>query len=249
MNNTTIQLFIIFLLFILFFGIIIYFTPIKKWFEIKKLSSIKNLRKSIGLSIEHGKGLHISLGKSNLNNIHGAASFIGLTTLKQIIDQSILSDQPPVTTCGSGEVSLLAQARHRSISKERSSTGTSESSNVYLTGPTNMSYISGTMPLSSDQNLSTQVLVGNIGPEIGLLIDASERKKNFTLAATDSLEGQAVSFVCSDEVLIGEEIFSLPAQLENKYVFTISLLIQDILRWSIIIVIFLIALLKISGIL
>lgn len=249
MSNTVLPFFLMFILIILIAGAIFYFTPLKHRFEIKKSISLINLRKSIGLSIEHGKGLHISLGKSELQNIHGAASLIGLETLNQIIDQSILSDNPPVTTSGSGDLTFLAQTQHENVVNDKSGAVSDFHSNAYLSGATNYSYIAGAIPPSSDDTLSTQIFVGNIGSEIGLLIDSNNKKKHFSLAATDSLEGQSVSYVCSNEALIGEEIFAIPAQMSNKPIYKVSLLIQDLLRWVIIAIIIIVLILKLGGIL
>jgi hypothetical protein len=249
MSNTALPFFLMFILIILIAGTIFYFTSLKNRFDINKSKSLINLRKSIGLSIEHGKGLHVSLGKSDLLNIHGAASLIGLETLNQIIDQSILSDNPPVTTAGSGDLTLMAQSQHENVLNDKSSPASDFHSNAYLSGATNYSYIAGAIPPSSDDTLSTQIFVGNIGPEIGLLIDSNNKKKHFSLAATDSLEGQSVGYVCSEEALIGEEIFAIPAQMSNSTIFKVSLLIQDLLRWIVITIIIIVLILKLGGIL
>lgn len=249
MSNTVLPFFLMFILIILIVGFIFYFTSLRNRFEIKKSDSLINLRKSVGLSIEHGKGLHVSLGKSDLNNIHGAASFIGLETLNQIIDQSILSDNPPVTTAGSGDLTLLAQSQHQNVLNDKSSGGSDFVSSAYLSGATNLSYIAGAIPPSSNETLSTQIFAGNIGPEIGLLIDSNNKKNHFSLAATDSLEGQSVSYACSEEVLIGEEIFAIPAQMSDEKMFKVSLLIQDVLRWFIIAIILIVLILKFGGVL
>jgi hypothetical protein len=249
MSSTSLSFFLIFIIIILIAGSILYFSSIKNRLEIKKYSSILNLRKSIGLSIEHGKGLHISLGKSDLNNIHGAASFVGLETLNQIIDQSILSDNPPVTTAGSGDLTLLAQSKLQNVLIDKSSSTSDFHSHAYLSGATNLSYIAGVIPPSSDDDLSTQIFVGNIGPEIGLLLDANQKKSHFSLVATDSLEGQSVSYAFSDDALIGEEIFAIPAQISNKSLFKVSLLIQDLLRWLVIAIILFVLFFKFVGLL
>lgn len=249
MSNTVLPFFLMFILIILILGSIFYFTSIKQRFEIKKNRSLTNLKKSIGLSIEHGKGLHISLGKSSLMNIHGAASLIGLDTLDNIIDQSILSDNPPVTTAGAGDLTLLAQSQHLNVINDKSNPSSDSHSSAYLSGATNLSYISGAIPPSSDDALSTQIFVGNFGPEIGLLLDANNKKNHFSLAATDSLEGQSVSFASSEDALIGEEIFSLPAQMSDKTILEVSLLIQDVLRWLVIVIIIIVIILKFGGVL
>jgi len=249
MTNTTLPFFLVLILIILIAGSIFHFSSIKDRFDIRKNPSLLNLHKSIGLSIEHGKGLHISLGKSDLNNIHGAASLIGLETLNQIIDQSILSDNPPVTTVGSGDLALLAQNKHQNVIIDKSSSPSDLQSHAYLSGATNLSYIAGVIPPSSDEDLSTQIFVGNIGPEIGLLLDANQKKNHYSLPATDSLEGQSVSFAYSDDALIGEEIFSIPAQMSNNSIFKVSLLIQDLLRWLVIAIILFVLFFKFVGLL
>lgn len=249
MSSTTLSFFLIFIIIILIAGSIIYFSSIKNRFEIRNYSSILNLRKSIGLSIEHGKGLHISLGKSDLNNIHGAASLVALETLNQIIDQSILSDNPPVTTAGSGDLTLLAQTKHQNVLIDKSSSTSDFQSHAYLSGATNLSYIAGVIPPSSDEALSTQIFVGNIGPEIGLLLDANQKKSHFSLPATDSLEGQSVSYVFSEDAIIGEEIFAIPAQISKNSIFKVSLLIQDLLRWLVIAIILFVLFFKLVGLL
>ncbi len=249
MSSTSLSFFLIFIIIVLIAGSIFYFSSLKNRLDIRKYSSILNLRKSIGLSIEHGRGLHISLGKSDLNNIHGAASFVGLETLNQIIDQSILSDNPPVTTAGSGDLTLLAQSKLQNVLIDKSSSTSDFHSNAYLSGATNLSYIAGLIPPSTDENLSTQIFVGNIGPEIGLLLDANQKKSHFSLAATDSLEGQSVSYAYSDDALIGEEIFAIPAQISNKPIFKVSLLIQDLLRWLVIAIILFVLFFKLVGLL
>jgi hypothetical protein len=248
MSNSVIWFFGIFIIFISICGAVIYLTPIKKYFTLKNLPSINRLKKSIGLSIEDGKGIHLSIGKSNLNNFHGAASLIGLETMDKILDQSLLSDNPPITTSGSGDIALLAQTKLSNFLNEKTSISHSTSSTAFLTGPTNMSYIAGAIPTSSRDELATQIFVGNFGPEIGLLLHAGNQKNHFSLSATDDLEGQAVSYVCSDESLLGDQIFSIPTRLGLDKNQTHQLIFHDFLRWLVVFLILFLVLLKIIGI-
>jgi hypothetical protein len=249
MSSTIISFFLIFIIIILIAGSVFYFSSIKNRFDIRKYSSILNLRKSIGLSIEHGKGLHISLGKSDLQNIHGAASLVALETLNLIIDQSILSDNPPVATAGSGDLTLLAQSKDQNMLIDKANSTSDFHSHAYLSGATNLSYIAGCIPPSTDEDLSTQIFIGNIGSEIGLLLDANQKKNHFSLPATDSLEGQSVSYAFSDDALLGEELFAIPAQVSNNSIFKVSLLIQDLLRWLVIVIIIIVLFFKFVGLL
>ncbi|HSM23587.1 MAG TPA: hypothetical protein VK856_01845 [Anaerolineaceae bacterium] len=248
MNNSLLFIFFLLLIFLLIAGIILYLTPIKKYFLVKLLPSINRLRNSIGLSIENGQGVHISVGRANLSNVNGAASLIGLETLDKILDQSVLSDNPPTITSGSGEIALMSQSKIEEFLKDKSRISHSSIPHAYLSGPTKMSFIAGAISPSSKKDLSSQILVGNFGAEIGLALHAANQRHHFTLSATDALEGQSVSYVYSEEALIGDQIFSIPDQLGREKHHFVSTILLDILRWLIIVFILLLAFLKILGI-
>lgn len=248
MDNTSL-IFIIFIFSLLIVCLIVAFTSIKNHFEFKEKSSVTNLNKSIEYSVEDGKGVHLSVGKSDLNNIHGAASLIGLETSKNILAQSGLSDTSPVITSGSGDISLLTQtaAAHSTIHKSKF--GQISEPQEYLAGPTNMSFIAGIIPSSSNQNLSSQLFIGNFGPEIGLVLHESKKKHHFSFTATDDLAGQSISYINSDETILGDQIFSISSQITHKSSNFTMAIIQDIFRWFISLAIILLVFLKLLGIL
>jgi hypothetical protein len=97
-----------------------------------------------------------------------------------------------------------------------------------------MAYIAGTLPIIRNERVSTNILVGNIGPEAALLADASDHQNAFMLAASDAMATQAALYATADETLIGEELFALPAYLQAGAVYSTSLRLQDILRWVVI---------------
>jgi hypothetical protein len=61
--------------------------------------------------------------------------------------------------------------------------------------------------------------------------------------------GQAVSYAMADEIVFGEDIFAIPANLENSTSQNASLQTQDFLRILAIIIIIFTSLLKLVGIL
>ncbi len=248
MDNTSLLL-IILIFSLLLVGLIVGLTSMKNFFEFKKKSSVTNLKKSIEYSVENGKGVHLSIGKSDLSNFHGSASLIGFEASKNIISQSGLSDTSPVITSGSGDISLLSQTVVAHSDFNKSKFGQISQPQEYLAGPTNMSFIAGIIPPASNQNLSSQLFIGNFGPEIGLALYENKKKHNFTFTATDDLAGQSVGFVNSDETILGDQIFSIPGQFTNKPSNFILVIIQDVFRWIISIVIILIVFLKLLGIL
>ena len=91
-------------------------------------------------------------------------------------------------------------------------------------------------------------MIGNFGPEVGLLTQASAQQRAFTLAASDALPATAVLYASANDVLIGEDLYAVPAYLNAGPVYTASLRVQDILRWVIIATLIAGAILKILGV-
>jgi hypothetical protein len=98
------------------------------------------------------------------------------------------------------------------------------------------------------ERVNTNILLGNFGPEVALLTEASDLQNAFTLAASDALATQAVLYATAQEPLIGEELFAVPAYLQAGPVYQASLQVQDILRWVVIVLLILTALLAVVGI-
>jgi hypothetical protein len=86
-----------------------------------------------------------------------------------------------------------------------------------------------------DENVSTSVLMGSFGVEIGLLTDAAERQGSFTLAGSDNITAQAVAYASAQEPLVGEELFAAGAYTDAGPMHSASLTVQGVLRWLIIV--------------
>ena len=82
--------------------------------------------------------------------------------------------------------------------------------------------------------VSTNLVVGNFGPEVAFMSDAADKEGTFILGASDALAGQAVLFATAEETLIGEETFAPAAYLDRGAFQTASLRTQDVLRWVLI---------------
>jgi hypothetical protein len=175
----------------------------------------------------------------------------GLTLLRRLAELTQASDLPPIATSGDAALAILSQDTLKTASRA-SSQGVYDPTAGRLTGLTPFSYAAGTIPAIRDENISANVLMGNFGVEAALLAEASERANAFTLAASDNLAGQAVLYATAQEPLIGEELYAAGAYMDAGPLHTASLRVQDILRWLIIAVILvgaLIQLLRAVGIL
>lgn len=213
----------------------------------RPIAGLQRLRRALGLAVENGTRLHISLGKASGISTSNAASLAALSTLERVAQLSSVSDRPPVATTGDGALSILSQDTLRAAYRAMNALDQFDLNRGRLTGVTPFSYVAGTLPVVHNEAVSTNILIGNLGPEAALLAEASERERAFTLAASDSLPGQAVFYAVAEEVLIGEEVYALPAYLQAGPIHRASLRVQDILRWVVIGLVVAGALLRVLG--
>jgi hypothetical protein len=92
---------------------------------------------------------------------------------------SSVSDRPPVATSGDGTLALLSQDTLRAAYRIANIPEQYDPVQSRLTGPTSFSYVAGTLPGIHDERVSANILVGNFGPEIGLMLDAADREGRF----------------------------------------------------------------------
>ena len=214
----------------------------------RSIQGILRLRRAIGLAVEDGKRLHVSLGESSLTGSSSAAGLVALSTLERIASLSIISDRPPVATSGEGSLSILSQDTLRVAYRDGNAIEQYDPDRGRLTGVTPFSYAAGAIPVIHDEQVSANVFAGNFGPEVGLMAEAGHQARSFVVAASDSLPAQAVIYATAGEPLIGEELFAVPAYLQAGPFHQASLQVQDILRWLVIVLILVGIILKLMGI-
>ena len=216
-------------------------------FAFREINSFKLIRRSISMLVEDGSRLHVSLGRGSLLTPFGAAALAGLSLLRQLAETTSTGDRPPIATTGDGVVNLLAQetlrTAHETIQKEKPF----NPDQGRMTGMTPFSYAAGVIPYIGDEQVSTNVLIGNYGVEIALLTEAAEREGAAVVAASDNLPAQAVLYATTPGSLIGEELFAAGAYHQAGNFHSSSLVVQDILRWILILVILAGIVLKLVG--
>jgi hypothetical protein len=214
----------------------------------RDIPAITHLRQAVGLVVEDGSRLHVSLGRGALTTPQSASALAGLALLRRLADLTSAGDQPPIVTSGEPTLAILSQDTLQAAEKF-SDRAAFDLSAGRLTGLTPFSYAAGAIPAIRDENVSANLLMGNFGVEVALLTDAVERENTFVLAGSDNLTAQAVIYASAQESLIGEEIYAAGAYVESGPLHTASLTVQDILRWLIIAVILVGALLTLAGVL
>jgi hypothetical protein len=216
---------------------------------LREIPAFERLKRSVGLAVEAGQRLHVSLGRGQFNGLEAASATIGLTVLGRVARTASVSDRPPVATSGEGTLMILSQDTLGSTYRTMGVGAQYDPATAQLTGVTPFSYAAGVMPVLFDQGVSTSFLGGHFGSEVALITDAADRTGGLTLAGSNNIPGQAVLYASAEEPLIGEELYAAGAYLNAGVSHFASILAQDTLRWLIILAILGGAVLKFMGVL
>jgi hypothetical protein len=228
--------------------LILTFAQRKSSTKLRSISALTRLYRSIGLSVEDGTGLHVTIGHGGLLTARGGPALAGLAMLRYLAERTSVSDRPPIATTGDPALALLAQDTLQAGYQAAAAEEIYEPTTGRLTGMSPFSFAAGAMPILSDEHISANIMIGHFGPEAGLLTDAAERNHAPTIGASDDLAAQAVLFASTQEPLIGEELYAAGAYLGAGSTHSASLTVQDILRWVVIIALIVGAAAKLLGV-
>jgi hypothetical protein len=237
---------------LVFLALIVLFIVYERSHQGRPLRSIPafdRFKREIGLAVEAGKRLHISLGRGTLTGQEAASALVGLQVLERVSRTASISDRPPVTTSGDGSLAILSQDTTRSVFRSIGSESQYDPSAGRMSGLTPFAYAAGTIPVILDEQVAATIIAGHLGSEVALITDVSERNGSLTLAGSDNLSAQAVIYATAEEPLIGEELYAAGAYLNAGAAHQASLRAQDIIRWVLIIIILAGAALKLINLL
>lgn len=202
--------------------------------NLREIPALTRLYRTLGLSMEDGTRLHISLGRGSLLDAYGGSALAGLAMLRHIAERTSVSDKPSIASAGDATLGLLAQdtlqAGYQAAGVEELYVPTTGR----VTGLSPFGFAAGAMNIAQTENVSANIMIGHFGSEAGLLAEASDRESVVMIGASDDLAGQAVLFASTQDALIGEELFATGAYLGAGPSHKASLTVQDILRWLVI---------------
>jgi len=213
----------------------------------RNIPAFTRLKRAIGISVEDGTRLHISLGRSGLQSPEAAPGLAGLAMLRHLSEQTSASDNPPVVTSGAADLAILSRDTLQAGYKAAGAEDIYSPATGRLTGLTPFSFAAGAIPSMRDENVSSNVLIGHFGPEVALLTDTAERSNSPAVAATVDPAAQSILYASVDEPLIGEELFAAGAYSDAGRAHQASLQVQDILRWGLILILLVGSALRLVG--
>jgi hypothetical protein len=205
--------------------------------QLRQISAFDKLRQAIGLAMEAGSRLHISLGRGTITGPESAAAFVGLSMLEHMARSASTGDKPPIITTGDPVLAILAQDTLKTTYQDIGLIHQFDRTSAQLSGISPFSYSGGALTVVRDKSTATSILIGSFGTEVALLTDASERSGNLTLAGTDDISAQAILYATAHEPLIGEELYAGGAYVQAGEIHVASLRAQDMIRWLLITII------------
>jgi Domain of unknown function (DUF6754) len=209
--------------------------------------ALARLYRAVGLSVEDGTRLLIGLGGASLLTRNGGSALAGLGLLHDVARETSVSDRPPVAVAGEASLALLAQDALQAGFRAAGAPEFFQPTSGRLAGMTPFSSAAATIPMLTDEHVSAAGLIGHFGVEAALMSDAAERAGIALTGAADDPAAQAALFASASEALIGEEIFAASAYVGGRPAHVASLVVQDVLRWLIILGIVCAAGLKVLG--
>ena len=150
--------------------------------ELRDIPAFNRLVRGVGLAVEAGQRLHLSLGHGGVSGPQGASTLVGLSMLQRIARAASISDKPPVATSGEATQAILSQDTLSSAYSMIGAGDQYDPASGQLSGVTPFSYAAGALPVIYDQEVSINVLAGSFGSEVALITDAAERKGITSLA-------------------------------------------------------------------
>lgn len=214
----------------------------------RKIEAYERLNRAVGLAVEGGTRLHVSIGRGNLFTARWGSALAGLAMLRRLTERTSISDHPPVVTSGDASLAILSQDTLQSGYRAAGAEDQYRFTTGRLTGLTPFAFAAGTIPVMRDENVSANVVIGDLGLEAALLAEVADSQETDLIAASDNLTAQSVLYASSQEPLIGEELFAAGAYLGAGASHEASLQAQDVLRWLVILAILGGAALKFLGI-
>jgi hypothetical protein len=199
----------------------------------RSIPAFRILNQMMGKSVEQGRALHITLGEGGVTGRHSTIGFCGLSTLGNLSRVSLIADKPAVCTSGDGGLVLLSKDVLNQAYRQALKLSIFQRAQARLTGATPGAYITGTLIALFDESFSGSVLIGDFN-NLAVLLTGLPFHDHASLAATDNLEIQTSFYACSDESLLGEDVYATGAYTAPNPSRSASLVTQDVLRWMII---------------
>ena len=236
LTDSIIVVFSISILLLTLFLIAIFSRRRKSPFPLRRIAAYERVAGMIGRAIEADRPLHLSLGSAGIGGANTLLALAGAEMAYQISLQAAIGDQSPIVTTSEASTLPLAQTTLRDAYRTRNLANRYRftSARWYPSGSRSLAFAAAITAMMSDDRVAGNVMTGSYGPELALILTASQRHRAPSIAVSNQLSGQAVAMAMADYPLIGEEIFVSTPYLDKEGARSSEAVVMDVLRWLLI---------------
>ncbi len=204
---------------------------------LRPLSAVAQLKSFVGESIEASRPLHLSLGNTTIGGGDTLLTLVGADFLYSSARQLAIGDTPPiVTTSETASLSIGRDILRRAYAHTGRIPFRPLNVRWFPAGGNGIAFAGAVTALQKDDKLAGNVLVGNYGSELALILWASQRHKRANIAHSARLEGQAVAFAMADSYLLGEELFAVSGYTIQDSGLVNRVVVMDVVRFLMVLV-------------
>jgi len=204
------------------------------------------IRRRIADSLEESAPIHLDIGHSSEGSLAGGAVLSAAEATETVSAQMAFADEPWVIT-GSGGLTAALEKDAVRTGMDAADYGSSfDTDCVVYSGGAVMAHTAGNAAALETQPSALHLSMGGFGPA-SALTDTICRKDEALVVSGDDLLSQAVGTLSADAVFIGEQFTEIPDSLNRTEKKNPALLAMDILRWMLIAVTVVFAVMGLRG--
>jgi hypothetical protein len=214
-------------------------------FSLRRIEAYRTMPLNVDGAVESNQRIHFSVGGAAVGQSSTLTALAGLSTMYILAERQAFASNVPIITLTDPITLAIAQDMLRRAYLSRNNLKTYQANTViwYPQSERSLAFGAGAATLIRTRDVSGNILLGEFGPELAFIGEASIRRDTFFVGHSTRLEGQAIAYAQSDNPLIGEELFVGNAYLTPENPSNMgSVMAMDVLRWVIIAAIILVAL-------
>ncbi|HLY28523.1 MAG TPA: DUF6754 domain-containing protein [Aggregatilineales bacterium] len=217
--------------------------------QLRRIGAYNAMPLTVSEAVESDRTLHVSYGSSGIAGASAISAVAISEVLYPLAERAALADRGALVTTSDPVTLALGQDTLRRAYKVRRALAKYRPAMArwYAQGPLSMAFAAGVGAAILEEDVSTNILLGQFGAELAIMAENAIRYDRFVIAQSDRIEGQAVAYVLSDTPLIGEELYAAGAYLGRRPVQIGGVLAQDIIRILITLLILALMFLAIAG--
>lgn len=202
-------------------------------FPLRPISAYAALPLMVGEAIEAGRPVHLSFGSAGLGGYSTPLALASADFFDGVTQRAATGSIMPIVTMSETSAIPLGYGTLRRAYAARGRLDRAQfSGNVrwYAGGTRSLAFAAALTGVIGDDRPTGNILAGSFGTELALPLDAAMRRRQLTIAGSDQLDGAAIAYVMADHALLGEEVFTAGAYLDDRATALGTVVTMDVLR-------------------